>query len=67
MRKFLLGLFLAIPAAHAFAQDGDKTLEAALKKQADGWDVAIVKKDRRATKMQFTYLIVDIINDLTSE
>jgi len=48
MRKVLLGLFLAIPAAHVAAQDSNKALEAALKKQADAWDVAIVNKDRKA-------------------
>jgi ketosteroid isomerase-like protein len=48
MRKALFGLLLAIPAAHVFAQDADKTLAAALKKQADAWDVAIVKKDKKA-------------------
>jgi ketosteroid isomerase-like protein len=48
VRNVLLALILAIPMAHVFAQDADKTLAAALKKQADAWDVAIVKKDRKA-------------------
>jgi ketosteroid isomerase-like protein len=48
MRKILLGLFLAIPAVHVCAQNANKTLEVALRKQADAWDVAIVKKDRKA-------------------
>lgn len=48
MRKALFGLILAIPAVHVVAQDADKTLAVALKKQADAWDVAIVKKDRKA-------------------
>jgi ketosteroid isomerase-like protein len=48
MRNVLLGLTFAISSVHAFAQDANKTLEAALKKQADAWDLAIVKKDRKA-------------------
>ncbi len=48
MRAALIGLLLTIPVAHVVAQDADKTLAAALRKQADAWDVAIVKKDRKA-------------------
>ena len=61
MRKALFGLLLAISVAHVFAQDADKTLAAALRKQADAWDVAIVKKDKKAIadNMSESFFMID--------
>ncbi len=78
MRKTFFGLMLAIPAVLVFAQDTDTKLAAALKKQADAWDVAIVKKDRKAIadNMSESFFMIDssggtsdktqFVNDLTS-
>ncbi|HEX4479766.1 MAG TPA: nuclear transport factor 2 family protein [Rudaea sp.] len=61
MRNALLCLILAIPMAHVFAQETDKALAAALKKQADAWDMAIVKKDKKAIaeNMSDSFLMID--------
>ena len=64
MREFrlvLVSLLLAVPVSPVFALDDDKALAAALKKQADAWDVAIVKKDRKAIEnnMAESFFMID--------
>ena len=61
IRTVLLFLSVSIPSMCAFAQDADKALAAALKKQADAWDVAIVKKDKKtiSDNMSESFFMID--------
>ena len=56
----MAGLLLAAPAAGA-QQSEEAALAAALKAQADAWDVAIVRKDKQAiaANMADSFLQID--------
>jgi ketosteroid isomerase-like protein len=58
----MVGLLLAPPAADA-QQSGDAALATTLKAQADAWDVAIVRKDRRAIAANMSDSFVQIDSD----